>query len=80
MVEFVIDVLTHDLIAEKFRRSCPRMRQQRFLLREFQLEYVMQELSEFVFDFLGFFLWTTDYVSSGSSSRKTSSESSTEDT
>ncbi len=60
MVEFVIDMLAHNLIPEEFRRPCSRMRQERFCLGEFQLERFAQELSEFAFDFLGLFLWATE--------------------
>src|SRR5258708_35876638 len=60
MVEFVIGMLTHDLIAEKVRRSCSRMRQERFLFGQFQLECFTQELSEFAFDFLGLLLRATE--------------------
>jgi len=59
-VEFVIDMLAHNLITEEFRRPCSRMRQERFCLGEFQLERFAQELSEFAFDFLGLFLWATE--------------------
>jgi hypothetical protein len=56
------------------------MGNERFGFGQGELERLLQKLPNPLLDFLGFAVWSTDYVSSGSSSRKTSSESSTEDT
>jgi hypothetical protein len=69
-----------DFVIEKPRCFCLSVRNQGFGLGKFQLEFLLQEGSQALLDFLRFLLWANNYVSSGSSSRKTSSESSTEDT
>ncbi len=77
---FSIVLLVHDMIVQEPRFFAARMSNQRLFLRHFQLEGIVQELAQELLDFLCFLSWASNYVSSGSSSRKISSESSTEDT
>ena len=50
----LVGVLDGDLVAEEFRRACSGVGDQRFLLRQFQFEVVMQECRQACFDLLGF--------------------------
>jgi hypothetical protein len=50
----VVGVLDDDLVAEESRRACAGVGDQRFLLRQLQLEVITQERREACFDLLGF--------------------------
>src|SRR2546430_9496435 len=73
-------MLAHDLIAEESRGTRSSMGNQSLFFRKLHFQRFPKKRSDVPFDLLSFCLRATDYVSSGSSSRKTSSESSTEDT
>ena len=52
--DLAVVVLHGDLVAEEFRRPGAGVRDQRLVLRQFQLEFVTQELRQALFDLLGF--------------------------
>jgi len=49
-----------DRVAEEACRSRPGMRQQGLRLRQFELERLVEELTELLLDVLGFFAWTAE--------------------
>src|SRR5664280_3764986 len=57
LVMRIIGVLDDDIVAEEARSLAGCVRDQRFLLGEFQLERVTQECPELLLDRLGFGLW-----------------------
>src|SRR5215831_94160 len=51
---FAIFLSDRDFVAEKSCRAASRMRDERLFLREFELEFCVQERSELLFDLFGF--------------------------
>jgi len=57
VVSFVVPVLNHQFVAEKPGGLCRCVGNQRFLLRQFKLELLLQKHFQALLDFLRFFLW-----------------------
>ena len=56
VIALVVAVLDYQFIPQEVSRLRRSMRNQRFLVRQFELELVLQEGLELLFDFLCFFL------------------------
>jgi hypothetical protein len=63
-VMLVIVIENHDVVSEKFCWIAPCMSNERLFLRKRQMKLFLEECSYLLFDFFGFFTWSTDYVSS----------------
>lgn len=57
MIVLAVGVHGDEIVAEETRRLRAGMRGQRLLLREFQLERLLRELSQLLLDLLGIFPW-----------------------
>jgi hypothetical protein len=80
LVKLIVTLLCHDFVSQETCSFRLCVRDERLFFGEFQFEGVLQKLFYLLLDLFRFSFGASNYVSSGSSSRKTSSESSTEDT